>query len=58
MIGHMARHAPARELHLSGTTGDPAGRRDLIDASAVTDSLNALPGFRSSAGESRHVFPL
>jgi hypothetical protein len=44
----MARHVPAtRELHLA------VGRRDLhlLDASAVKDSLNALPGFKTSAGE-------
>lgn len=29
----------------------PAQKRDLIDASTVTDSLNALPGFKTSAGE-------
>jgi hypothetical protein len=40
----MARHVPAiRELRL--------GRRDLLDASTVTHSLNALPGFKTSAGE-------
>jgi hypothetical protein len=40
----MARHVPAtRQLHL--------GRRDLLDASVVKDSLNALPGFKTSAGE-------
>lgn len=43
----MARHVPAtRELRLA------AGRRDiLLDASTVKDSLNALPGFKTSAGE-------
>jgi hypothetical protein len=41
----MARHVPVtRELHLPG-------RRDLLDAGTVKDSLNALPGFKTSAGE-------
>jgi hypothetical protein len=41
----MARHVPVtRELHLPG-------RRDLLDASTVKDSLNALPGFKTSAGK-------
>jgi hypothetical protein len=46
----MAPHVPAtRELHL--------GRRDLLHASTVKDSLNALPGFKTSAGE-LHVHEL
>jgi hypothetical protein len=46
----MARHVHAtRELHL--------GRRDLLDASTVKNSLNALPGFKTSAGELHvHLF--
>jgi hypothetical protein len=39
----MARLVPARELHL--------GSRDLTGASTVADSLNALPGFKTSAGK-------
>lgn len=71
-MARMARHVPARELHLhlqaesggsdnknmsttSGKTNDnvtfPTQKRDLIDASTVKDSLNALPGFKTSAGE-------
>jgi hypothetical protein len=35
--------------------GKPTLRRDLIDTSAVKDSLNALPGFKTSAG--KRLFP-
>ena len=46
----MARHVPAtRELHL--------GRRGLLDSGMVKDSLNALPGFKTSAGK-LHVHEL
>jgi hypothetical protein len=35
----------------TGSVTFPTQRRDLIDASTVKDSLNALPGFKTSAGE-------
>ncbi|KAI9741528.1 MAG: hypothetical protein M1818_004334 [Claussenomyces sp. TS43310] len=38
----MVKHVPAGELELRRG-------RELLDASAVTDSLNALPGFKTSA---------
>ena len=40
----------------SNSNSNSSHMRDLIDANTVKDSLNALPGFKTSAGESL-LFP-